>query len=214
MRKILLGTTNPSKVRRFQTLLEGYPVEFLTLHDLNITEEPEETGQTPEENAKIKAEFYGTFFDDVICNDSGLYFDELPLEDERQPGLHIRTPQGVRLNDDEMIAYYLKLVHQLGGRVLAYYLDGLAVYHDGSVATFQETKEEAQNGAFYMIDVASPVRHEGWPLDSMSVERRTEKYFVEPTKPMDSVETEKEEAFTVSEYRRRLTSFLAEALQL
>ena len=127
-KKVLIGTTNPSKMRRFRDLLKEYSVEFYTLQDLGIIDEPEETGTTPEENAILKAKFYGKYFDRVICNDSGLYFDELPLNDPRQPGLHVRTPQGTRLDDEQMISYYASLVHELGGRVLAYYLDGIAVY--------------------------------------------------------------------------------------
>lgn len=92
--KVLIGTTNPSKVRRFSEMLDGSDIEFLTLSDLGIADEPTETGDTPEENARIKAEFYGKYFDRVICNDSGLYFDSLPLDDARQPGLNIRTPAG------------------------------------------------------------------------------------------------------------------------
>ena len=83
--RILLGTTNPSKVKRFSDLLKGYDVEFVTLKDLAITDEPEENGTTPEENAIAKAKFYGQYFEVVICNDSGLYFEELALDDVRQP---------------------------------------------------------------------------------------------------------------------------------
>ena len=55
--KVLLGTTNPSKVKRFSDLLKGYDIEFVTLNDIEITEEPEEKGTSPEENAIIKAKF-------------------------------------------------------------------------------------------------------------------------------------------------------------
>ena len=113
--KVLIGTTNPSKLRMFEEWLEGYPVEFVTLSDLGITGDPSETGDTPTENARLKAEYYGQFADYCICQDSGLYLDALPLDDPRQPGLHIRTPQGKRLSDDEMIAYYSSLAGSLGG---------------------------------------------------------------------------------------------------
>lgn len=92
-KKVLIGTTNPSKVKRFEELLAGYDIEFLTLKDLEIIDEPEEIGGTPEENAIIKTEFYGKYFNFVICNDSGLYFDGLEIDDPRQPGLNIRRPQ-------------------------------------------------------------------------------------------------------------------------
>ena len=47
----LLGTTNPSKVKRFSDLLKGYDIEFITLRDIEVIEEPKEMGNTPEENA-------------------------------------------------------------------------------------------------------------------------------------------------------------------
>ena len=122
--KVLLGTTNPSKVKRFSELLANCNIEFITLKELEISQEPEEVGKTPEENAVCKAKFYGQNFDAVICNDSGLYFEELDLDDKRQPGLNVRTPMGMeRLSDEEMIKYYSKLVSDLGGKVSAYYLD-------------------------------------------------------------------------------------------
>lgn len=31
--RVLLGTTNPSKVKRFSDLLKGYDIEFITLRD-------------------------------------------------------------------------------------------------------------------------------------------------------------------------------------
>lgn len=209
--KILIGTTNPSKVRRFEEFLEGFGVEFCTLKDLDIKEEPEEKGNTPEENAILKANFYGKYFDYVICNDSGLYFDELALDDERQPGLNIRTPEGVRLDDEEMIIYYSNLVHLLGGKVLAYYLDGIAVYNKGKVYSFMEGRESARLSGFYMVDEPSKNRHEGWPLDSLSLNRNTMIYFVDKG---NNVYDKVEENIMIGEYRKRLIRFLQEALGL
>lgn len=36
-----------------------------------------------------------------------------------------------------------------------------------------------KNGSFYMIDKASSKRFEGWPLDSLSINKETGKYFVD-----------------------------------
>ena len=47
--RVLLGTTNPSKVKRFSDLLKGYDIEFITLRDIEVIEEPKEMGNTPEE---------------------------------------------------------------------------------------------------------------------------------------------------------------------
>ena len=164
MRTILVGTSNPSKVRFFQQFIEQEDVTLVTPKELGIGESPEENGNTPVENAVLKAEFYAQYMPCVICADSGLYFDELPLDDPRQPGLHIRTPGGcARLNDGQMIEHYAKLSRTLGGRALAYYLDGAAVFACGEVFGFQATREEAKSWAFYLTDTPCVWRREGWP---------------------------------------------------
>ncbi len=211
MKKILIGTTNISKVKRFEALLKNYDVKFYTLRDLSVTDEPRENGTTPEENAVIKAKFYGKYFDLVICNDSGLYFEGLPIEDPRQPALNIRAPQGKRLDDEEMIAYYADLIHTLGGKVLAYYLDGIAVYNHGNIHAFTEPLESAKCSAFYMVETPSEKRHLGWPLDSLSQNQKTGEYFVEVGNFQYDTE---DEQIILGEYRKHLIDFLAKALDL
>ena len=207
--KVLLGTTNPSKVKRFEELLSEYNVEFYTLKDLKIDTEPEETGATPQENALIKAKFYASYFDVVICNDSGLYFEEIPLTDSRQPGLNIRTPNGSkRLSDEESIEYYTKLISSLGGKVNAFYLDAIAVYNKGEVSVFPENCDITKTQSFYMVDKVSDKRHEGWPLDSISVNKTTNKYLV------DLTESEAKDNIFVDDYRKEIIEFLVKALGL
>lgn len=207
--KVLIGTTNLAKVTRFKNFLPNSGIEFLTLNDLGITTEPEEYGENPEENARIKAAFYSQFCDRVICNDSGLYFDCIPLDDPRQPGLNIRTPQGRRLNDEEMIEYYSALLHTLGGKTLAYYLDGIAVYKMGKIESYLD--EYGKAAAFYMVETPSENRHLGWPLDSLSLNRNTNTYFVDHGNNIyDSVD----EHIIIDEYRNHVIDFLKRALEI
>lgn len=204
--KILIGTTNPSKVDYFETLMAGMDVESLTLRDLDIRDEPQETGNTPLQNARIKAAFYGQYAETVICADSGLYFDGLPLDDPRQPGLHIRTPQGgKRLDDEQMIAYYAALAHSLGGRVHAYYMDAMALGVRGALYDFEATREEARTWAFDLVDTPCVWRRAGWPLDSLSLEPDGH-YFLDPDRPQRRQPQEK------AGYRDRLRAFLIEKL--
>lgn len=177
--KILLGTTNPAKIERFSNLLNQYDIEFITLNDLNIVSIPNEVGNDPKENAEIKARFYGQFFDYVICNDQGLYIDCLDFDDSRQPGLNIRSPLGKRLNDDEMIEYYSHFVHELGGQIEAYYVEGIAIYDKGKVYSYMDSYEHLKEKSFYMIDKVSNLRCEGWPLDSLCIYKSNNHYFVE-----------------------------------
>ena len=204
---VLIGTTNPAKVKRFSEFLPDCGITFLTLADLQITDEPEENGSGPEENARIKAAFYGKYCDVVICNDSGLYFDCIPLNDPRQPGLQIRTPQGKRLDDEEMIDYYSDLIRSLGGKTEAYYLDGIAVYRNGTIESFLD--ERGKHASFYMVDTPSPNRHPGWPLDSLSLNKNTMTYFVDHRNNLyDTVE----DHVMIGQYRRRVVEFLRRAL--
>ncbi len=207
--KILIGTTNPSKVIRFKELLKDEKIEFVTLSDLNITMEPLETGQTPEENAIIKAKYYASLnniIDIVICNDSGLYFEELNIKDPLQPGLKIRTPKNKRLDDEEMIEYYAKLINSLGGKVNAFYLDGIAVYNKGKIYSFMDQQSAKNISSFYMIDTPSNKRHPGWPLDSISIYKETGKYFVDQT-PNDS-----KEKIIKNDYKEKTIAFLKHAI--
>ena len=84
-----------------------------------------------------------------------------------------------RLSDEEMIDYYSKLIAGLGGKVTAYYLDGIAVYNHGVISSFMDNMAAQKNGLFYMIDKASSKRFEGWPLDSLSINKENGKYFVD-----------------------------------
>ena len=176
---ILIGTTNPAKINRFSNLLKDCNVRILTPNDFSIKTSPEEDGKNPVENACIKAVFYAQYCPNVICNDSGLYFKEFPLNDNRQPGLHIRTPHGIRLNDDEMIAYYSALAHDMGGTLTAYYLDAIAVSANGHVSFYKDSEDALTDGEFYLLDTPSPRRTPGWPLDSLSVNKKTGLYFVD-----------------------------------
>ena len=205
--KVLIGTTNVSKKERFSALLADKKVEIVTPEQCNIKDEPEESGKTPEENACLKVAFYGQYCDIVICNDSGLYFKELPIDDPRQPGLNIRTPMGKkRLSDEEMISYYGELIRTLGGNVEAFYLDGVAVLCNKQLYTYMN-QESALQKSFYMVDTPSEKRREGWPLDSLSISKKTGRYFV------DRRDSEPDNIVT-DEYRNRLRAFLCNALNL
>ena len=206
--KVLIGTTNPAKVKRFERLLAGKDVQILTPPMLGIDEAPQETGTSPAENARIKACFYGHYCDRVIGNDSGLYFLNLPEKDARQPGLHVRSPQGVRLEDEQMIAYYGALAASLGGRLDAYYRDAVAVGMQGDVFTLTQNDQEIRDGLFYMVDRPHPLRHPGWPLDSLSILPATGRYFV------DEGAGEAQNDAVLSGFEKRLRDFLLDTLKL
>ena len=52
--QLLIATGNPGKMREYADLLRDIPFELVSLRDLGITHEVEETGETFEENAWLK----------------------------------------------------------------------------------------------------------------------------------------------------------------
>ena len=76
--KLLIATTNPGKLREIEGILSGAPVELVTLRDIPEIPEPEETGATFAENARLKALYYAEASGlPSVADDSGLEIDAL-----------------------------------------------------------------------------------------------------------------------------------------
>lgn len=175
MLRLIYGTGNPAKLASMQKGLEGLDIEIIGLQDIttkvpNITE----SGNTPLENARIKAQaYYKKFGMPVFSCDSGLYFDNVP--EDIQPGVHVRNVGGKVLTDQEMIDYYGGLAKKYG--------DLTARYHNAIVLIMDDTRiyeaeEESMSGAPFLI-TSKPHRivKEGFPLDSLSIDIATGKYY-------------------------------------
>lgn len=57
--RLLLGTTSDGKLREWRTLLQDLPIDLLSLPDVGIDFDVDETGTTFADNAVLKAEAYG-----------------------------------------------------------------------------------------------------------------------------------------------------------
>jgi XTP/dITP diphosphohydrolase len=79
--KLLVATTNRDKVREIRALLADVPVDLVALNDLAPVDEPEETGETFQENARLKARYYAAHSGMLtVAEDSGLVIDALDGE--------------------------------------------------------------------------------------------------------------------------------------
>jgi XTP/dITP diphosphohydrolase len=71
--RLLIATTNPGKVKEFQALLSGLNLELVSLNDIGITTEVEETGTTFAANAELKARAYAQMSGLLtLADDSGI----------------------------------------------------------------------------------------------------------------------------------------------
>ena len=172
MMQLLYATQNNSKIYNMKRRLKDLPIDLVTPKDLNLKLEILEDGQSPKENALKKA--YAYFKQTQIPTigaDSGLYIDRVPKQ--KQPGLFVRRVEGKELNDEEMIAYYTKLIDSVGGKSMAYYLTGLAIVNESGIYT-----TEIQEDPFIMTSIIDREHaHRGNPLDVITIDPHLNKYY-------------------------------------
>ena len=89
--KLLVATTNPGKVCEIWLILEHVPVELVSLRDFPTIAEPDETGSTFAENARLKAMYYHQATGlPSVADDSGLEIAALG----GAPGIHSARWEG------------------------------------------------------------------------------------------------------------------------
>ena len=108
MRKIVLATGNPGKVREFEAVLAGFDLEIIPQSDYSVPE-VEETGLTFVENALIKARNAARHAGlSALADDSGLVVDAL----DGAPGIYSARYAGSGAGDRANIE---KLLTELAG---------------------------------------------------------------------------------------------------
>ena len=109
MPRLLVATRSRHKLRELRELLDvGDDVELVSPDDLGIPDEPEETGETFETNARLKARFYARRSGlPTLADDSGLEVEAL----NGGPGVRTRRYAGPAATDE---ANNAKLLRELG----------------------------------------------------------------------------------------------------
>lgn len=191
--KLLYATGNPAKFTAMQNRLSELGIELISLRDLRAQGIPipdvPETGNTPLKNARQKAlAYYEAFRMPVFSCDSGLYFEDVP--EEIQPGVHVRTVNGVYLTDEQMLAHYIGLVKRYG-RLTAKYRNAICYVQDGE-HSYEAMEPDMESEKFWLTDKPhSSIRRAGFPLDSISLDPRTGQYFYDlPETAVDQVAVE------------------------
>jgi len=153
MKTIVLATNNKHKLKEFREILKDYNI--ITLNDIEYFDDIEETGETFEDNALIKAETIHKYLKEkdleyiVISDDSGLCVDSL----NGAPGIYSSRYAGVHGN---IQANRDKLQKELEGKDRnAYFICTIIVYYpNGEHKTFagktfgEIAKEELGNKDF------------------------------------------------------------------
>ena len=194
MKKVLFATGNESKAKRFKDGLLRNGIEIITIKDIDEDIEVLEDGKDAIENALIKARAYAKVLDiPVFAMDDSLYIDNIP--DDKQPGLYVRRVNGKRLSDEEMLTYYSNLAHEYGkdGKLTCRWVYGIAVINNGVEFTYTWSKND-----FYIVDKPSDKIDPGYPLNTISINKKLNKYFTDMTK--EDYDTVKEDESDVVEF--------------
>lgn len=139
MGRLLIATTNPNKLREIRPLLGGIACELVSLADVAPIPEPDETGSTFWENARIKALAYAAGSGLVsVAEDSGLVIDAM----DGEPGvlsarfMGVSTPYPDRFNE---------IFRRLDGRTrAARFVTALAVARGNEILFETETTIEGE----------------------------------------------------------------------
>ncbi|MBN2404938.1 MAG: RdgB/HAM1 family non-canonical purine NTP pyrophosphatase [Coriobacteriia bacterium] len=102
--KLLVASANRGKVEEYRALLNGLDCELLCLQDVGLDGDIPETGETYEENARLKAVEYAARSGLLtLADDSGLEVDALGGE----PGVRSARYAGDGATDSQRVAYLL-----------------------------------------------------------------------------------------------------------
>lgn len=124
---VVIATKNKGKAKEFEALFERYGYSIKTLLDFPELEDVEETGETFQENALLKAETIAKELQTVVvADDSGLAVEAL----HGQPGVYSARYAGAEKNDARNNAKLLnELADVKGSNRKATFHCSLAIAH-------------------------------------------------------------------------------------
>lgn len=124
--KLLIATHNIGKFKEISHGLKYLGIKVFSLKDLKIITDCEETGDTFEANAILKAKFYHDLSGlPTLGDDSGMAVDALGGE----PGIHSRNWPGYRAGDKELLDMLLqKMSHVKEGSRTARFMTVAALF--------------------------------------------------------------------------------------
>lgn len=152
--KIIVATKNSGKIKELKRIFEKLNIDVASQDEEGFNDiEVEETGDTFEKNALIKARAVAMLADDIVlADDSGLCVDAL----DGRPGVFSARYAGENASDEDKIN---KLLNEMSGKtdrsakfvtaMAAIFPDGREIITHGEVSGHILTKPEGENGFGY-----------------------------------------------------------------
>jgi len=110
LKKLLIATTNVGKLKEISNFLKDFPLEIVSLNDIGISDDVEETGKNYKENSQLKALFYAKKSGlPSISDDGGLEIEFFG----GAPGIKSRRWLGKDSTEEDIIKYMMKVAKEL-----------------------------------------------------------------------------------------------------
>ncbi len=156
--------------------LKELDVKIIGLREMKLNlGESEENADSPLGNAKQKAlYYYEKLKKPVFSCDTGLYFKN--VSEDIQPGVKAARVNGERLSDRRMMEHYMNLAKEHGGKLTAYYKNAICLVLDENTVVSYDGYE-IHSEEFYIVDKPHADFEEGFPLNSISVQIESGKYY-------------------------------------
>ena len=127
---IVVASRNTGKVHEFRNLLAPLGSRILSLNDISLDVELDETGNSFGENARLKAIGYSRLTPfPVLADDSGLEVEALG----RRPGIHSARYAGPHASDSDRVRKLLEELKESDGGRDARFVCALALAREGSL---------------------------------------------------------------------------------
>lgn len=173
---LLIATHNPAKkdeLRHGFSSLVGSGINLVFLDDLHITADPEETGVTFLDNARLKAEYFAALSHlPTIADDGGIEIDVLGGE----PGVHSKRWLGRDANDNELIKYTLSRLQNVPMEKRTAHFKITLYYHNPLSGTSDATTASLDGRIALAV---GPDAKKGFPYRSLFIVDRFDKYYDE-----------------------------------
>ena len=176
--KLLVATHNPAKITEIKYGLDPLikqGVELVTLSDLKIRQEPEETGKTYKDNSFLKAKYYSKLSGlPSIADDGGFSIPSL----NNEPGVKSKLWLGHPVSDEKLIEHTLfRLQNKRDGERKAFLETCIVFYDPKSKIEIYET--EKINGYVAKSPFNKWIR--GFPFRALLITDKFNKYYDELT---------------------------------
>lgn len=175
--RLLLATHNKAKLEELKlgTASLSPPLSLISLDDLHISEDPEETGTTFHDNSILKAKYYANLSQiPTIADDGGVMIDILNGE----PGVKSKRWVGHDGTDEELMTYTLLRLKKIPIEKRTACLQTVISYFNPLNGTlFSET--EKIFGHIALCASSRPTN--GYPYRSLFIVDKYNKYYDELT---------------------------------